>query len=99
MDAKTPECTAALDAFGAGIPADCTTDSPCSPCPDGYQAVIDTVYTDCDGQVVDDEGTTGWDEFEPRVKTMATNFGCGGAAHTAPALFVAVAAFANHFLA
>jgi hypothetical protein len=66
-------------------------------CPAGVQDTIDKFYVDCDGLSFD-EGRT-WDSEKPNVKASAEACGCGGAAQAAPALFVALAAVANHFLA
>jgi hypothetical protein len=60
-------------------------------CQSGCQDAIDILYSTCDC-------TDNWDITKPTVKATVEAYGCAGAAHAAPALFVGVAALVNHFL-
>ena len=97
MDAETAECATATDVFSTAFAA---SPSPATPpvCPDGMQDLIDDLYSECDGQDLDGAGTP-WSEQKVSFKPHLERIGCAGAAHTTPALFVAVAAVVNHFLA
>ena len=60
-------------------------------CTSGCQDSVDIIYSTCDC-------TDNWDINKPAVKATVEAYGCAGAAHAAPALFVGVAALVNHFL-
>ena len=62
-------------------------------CPAGCQASVDGMYTDCDSELGD-----AWESSKPTMKAGVEAIGCGGAAEAAPAIFVALAAVASHFL-
>ena len=65
-------------------------------CPDGCQAKIDAVYSDCGGM---DEGGVDWDsQVGAGLKTNVENVGCAGAAQTVPAIFAAASMLVAHFL-
>ena len=86
-------CTTAAQTFIQGLTTTCNDDdNDATTCPDGCQGLIDDYYGDCGGCPGFDETTA------PTTKTQVEAMGCGGAADTAPALFIALAAAANHFL-
>ena len=99
-DCKT-ECEAAATAMGFTCALNCVAEDTCTVddnggmtgtvCPAGCQAEVDKTYTACGG-------CEDFDDTNAEVKTMVEAFGCAGAAHATPALFVALAAVANHFL-
>ena len=61
-------------------------------CPGTCQADIDTIYSAC-------EECPDWETaMKTQMKAIATATGCGGAAHTAPALFAAAFAVLGQFL-
>ena len=65
-------------------------------CPDGCQAKIDSLYSDCGGL---DEGGVDWDaQVGTVMKTSVENVGCAGAAQTVPAIFAAASMLVAHFL-
>ena len=66
-------------------------DMTCDACPSGCQDQIDSAYETCGG-------CGDFDDENAEIKTMVEAWGCAGAAHATPALFVAIAAVANHFL-
>ena len=97
------DCAAAVDAQNTGCPLGgptgasgltCGVDDACLTCPEGCQALIDTVYSTCNcAEDVMSQASL------PRYKATAEKFNCGGATGTAPTLVVvALAAAANHFL-
>jgi hypothetical protein len=97
-DATCVACQASLISFVLS----CSSPTAGQACPDGVQDTIDSTYSECDGLTfVDPQGNAGatWDSQKAGVKVGAEACGCGGAAQAAPALFVALAAVANHFLA
>ena len=55
-------------------------------CPDGCQALIDTMYSTCGG-------CEDWDDINPLVKTSVEAAGCAGAVHAYPSLLVVVSLF------
>ena len=63
----------------------------CTACPSGCQAEIDKGYETCGG-------CADFDTENAELKALVETWGCAGAAHATPALFVAIAAVANHFL-
>ena len=63
----------------------------CTACPTGCQAEIDKAYETCGG-------CGDFDDENAETKAFVETWGCAGAAHATPALFVAIAAVANHFL-
>jgi hypothetical protein len=90
-------CVACLASVLPFMVTTCSNPTAGQACPAGVQDTIDKFYVDCDGLSFD-EGRT-WDSEKPNVKASAEACGCGGVAQAAPALFVALAAVANHFLA
>ena len=83
--------TCGLSAAASGA---CTVEGEvltCTACPSGCQAAVDKTYETCGG-------CADFDESNGDVKTVVEMWGCAGAAHATPALFVAIAAVANHFL-
>ena len=94
------ECEAAATtmavtcALGGLTESSCTIDGDamtCTSCPAGCQDEIDKTYVACGG-------CGDFDSENAATATMLATWGCAGAAHTTPALFVALAAVANHFL-
>jgi hypothetical protein len=65
-----------------------------SACPAGTQATVDALYISCD----EDLGELWEAGTKASMKTTVETYGCAGAAQSAPALFVALAAVANHFI-
>ena len=93
------ECTTAIVAIQGGCMNAAADDADYEAGGDGYvdtcpstcQADVDTIYSAC-------EACTNWETLKPSMKTLAAAMGCGGAAHAAPALFVAVFAVLGQFL-
>ena len=86
-------CAASATAFVGSLANKCDDDDGDSTtCPPECQPMIDTYYADCGGCPGFDDTTA------PTIKTQVEAMGCGGAADTVPALFIALAAAANHFL-
>jgi hypothetical protein len=83
------DCAAATSKFTQGLIGTCSGGDGTT-CPAGCQDEIDAYYTGCGG-------CGAWDDANGAIKTQVEALGCGGAAQTAPALFVALAAVANHF--
>jgi hypothetical protein len=91
--------TAAIASAAPGTSTPATT---AAICPSGLQAKIDSVFRDCDRVVYDDCNGCGtkttWEDQRSSIKPSVEKLGYRGAAHATPALFVVLAAAANHFL-
>ena len=68
-----------------------TDDDPATTCPDGAQATIDSMYSDCDGGA-------DWETEKAAWKSLAERKGCAGAAQAVPAVVLVAAAAVNHLL-
>ena len=68
-----------------------TDDDPATTCPDGAQATIDSMYSDCDGGA-------DWETEKPAWKALAERKGCAGAGQAVPAALVAAAAVTSRML-